>query len=139
MTSYLLEPYVQLNTVSSYILVTYSSTILDLPLSLPPPSQEYPYLGTPTLGTQRSHEHYVTLYLLHLYSNTNWIKLLIYLCNLIAGYKAICCYPSNSISISNPISSRLSTLKMLKNNTISSLTSKLLISFRMISEKESVF
>jgi hypothetical protein len=48
----LLEPYVQLNTVSSYILVTHSLTVLDLPLSVPPPSQEYPYLGTPTLETQ---------------------------------------------------------------------------------------
>jgi hypothetical protein len=37
--SYLLEPYVQLNTVSSYILVTYSLTIPDLPLSLPPPAK----------------------------------------------------------------------------------------------------
>ena len=31
----------------------YSSTILDLSLSLPPTSQEYLYLGTPTLGTQQ--------------------------------------------------------------------------------------
>jgi hypothetical protein len=52
--SYLLEPYVQLNTVSSYILVTHSLTILDLPLSLPPPSQEYPHLGVPTLGTRQN-------------------------------------------------------------------------------------
>jgi hypothetical protein len=51
---YLLEPYVQLNTVSSYILVTYSLTVLDLPLSLPPSSQEYTYLGVPTLGTQQN-------------------------------------------------------------------------------------
>jgi hypothetical protein len=32
----------------------YSLTILDLPLSLLPPSQEYPYLGVPTLGTQQN-------------------------------------------------------------------------------------
>jgi hypothetical protein len=31
----------------------HSLTVLDLSLSLLPPSQEYPYLGTPTLGTQR--------------------------------------------------------------------------------------
>jgi hypothetical protein len=32
----------------------YSLTVFDLPLSLLPPSQEYPYLGIPTLGIQQN-------------------------------------------------------------------------------------
>jgi hypothetical protein len=98
-------------------------------------SINWPYSIKPFHSITRT----LTMSLSSLCSNTNWIELSIYFCNLILGYKAFCCYLSNCISVVNPIPSWLSTLKMLKNNIISGLTSNFLISFSIVLEEESMF